>query len=181
MGGFMAIDDDRVLMVVNKNSGEMTQVSGNIYVAKKLKLIHNTFVMMGGKCVDLEHEQSGALFKICNSFLHISHDTLQLHKRNEIDQFKRVRLEDFENVLNRKDKAAGRMIASLVEAGALIRPSSSYRFYANPRFVIKGGWISCEEFHMLSMIDPEIMKCLDEYNENGYKNWKLAMKEMGSL
>ena len=39
----MVIDDDRVLMVVNKNSGEMTQVSGNIYIPKKLKLIHNLF------------------------------------------------------------------------------------------------------------------------------------------
>ena len=177
----MAIDDDRVLMMVNKNSGEMTQVSGNIYIPKKLKLIHSAFVMMGGKCVDLEHEQSGALFKICNSFLHISHDTLQLHKRNEIDQFKRVRLEDFENVLNRKDKAAGRMISSLVEAGALIRPNKSYKFYVNPRFAIKGGYLDCEEFHMLSMIDPKIRNCLDDQQRKGYINWKNAKKEMGTL
>ena len=159
----------------------MPQVSGNIYIPKKLKLIHNLFVMMGRKCVDLEYEQCGALFKICHSFLHISHDTLQLHKRTEMGQFIRVGLKDFENVLNRKDKAAGRIISNLVEVGALIRPSASYRFYANPRFAIKGGWISCEEFHMLSMIDPKIRNCLDDQQRKGYINWKNAKKEMGGL
>ena len=178
----MAIDDVRELWLINKKTSEATQVSGNIYAAEKLKLIHKgLFTMMSDECSLLAFEQCGALFKICNSFLHLRTNTLLLHKRNEIDQFKRLSLEDFENILSRKDKAAGRMISSLVESKALIRPNKSYRFYVNPRFIIKGGWISCKEFHMLSMFDPKIRKCLDEFGEVGYKNWKLAMKEMGSL
>ena len=174
----MAINDDRELWLINKKTGVATQVSGNIYAAEKLKLIHKgLFTMMSDECSLLEFEQCGALFKICNSFLHLRFNTFLVHKRNEIDQFKRVRLEDFKNILSRKDKAAGRMISSLVEAEALIRPNKSYEFYVNPRFIIRGGWISCEEFHMLSMIDPKIRECLDKFNKAGYNNWKLAMKE----
>ena len=178
----MALEDDRELWLINKKTGDATQVSGNIHTTEKLKLIHHgLFIMMGNECSLLRVEQCGALFKICDSFLHLRTNTLLLHKRNEIDQFKRIGLEDFEKILSRKNKAAGRMISSLVKSKALIRPSKSYRFYVNPRFIIKGGWISCKEFHMLSMIDPKIRKCLDKFSEVGYKNWKLAMKEMGDL
>ena len=72
-------------------------------------------------------------------------------------------------------------MSGLVNAGALIKPDNRYRYFANPRFIIKGGFVDCKEFHMLSMIDPKIRECLDDHQRKGYSNWKNAKKEVGDL
>ncbi len=54
----------------------------------------------------------------------------------------------------------------------LIKPRKAYRFYVNPRFKIRGGYISYEEFDMLLKHDTLIKDCLDDFYLSQCINWK---------
>ena len=171
----MAINDPRIIEMINLETGAVTQLSGNLYIPKVLKLKASQFLIMGSQCGSLDFRHCGALFKICKSFLHFN--TLLLHKKDNKGNLNRLKLQDFESVLDRKGKAAGNLISGLVNAGALMKPDKRYRYYVSPKYIIRGGHIDCEEFHMLSKIDPTIIECLDDIGVKGYNNWKNAIRE----
>jgi hypothetical protein len=55
-----------------------------------------------------------------------------------------------------KKQSTRKYLKGLIDHQALIRPDKSRRFYVNPRFKIRGGYISFEEFDMLFKQDPLI-------------------------
>ena len=172
----MALKDDRFLEMVNATTGTATRISGSLYIPEKLHVkSFSQFLIMTHECNSLDFEHCGALFQICSSFLHFN--SFLLYKKNRVGDNERVKLQDFKNVLSREDKATGRLVSKLVKARALIKPDNRYRYFVSPRFIIMGGYVDCEEFHMLSKIDPKIRKCLDDSQRKGYSNWKIAKKE----
>ena len=112
-------------------------------------------------------------FRLNGGLSHYLHfDTLLLHKKDELGRSKRLHMKDFMSVLNLEEKATRRYLNELIEHQALIRPDNRYRYFVNPRFVIRGGYISFEEFDMLFEQDPLIKGCLQNYQLNHYKIWR---------
>ena len=163
--------------VVSESTGEVYS-SKSVNISNQLKLIipvnsifmKNQFLIDGASCSTLNYKVSGALSHLCHHYLHF--DTLLLYKKDELGRFTRLKSIDFETVLELKDKATREHINELVNHRVLIKPSKAYRFYVNPRFKIRGGYISYEEFDMLLKHDPLIKDCLDDFYLSQYNNWK---------
>ena len=128
------------------------------------------FLIDGSRCSTMNFRLNGALSHLCHHYLH--YDTLLLHKKDELGEYKRLQLKDFMSVLNLEEKATRRYLNELIEHQALIRPDKRFRYFVNPRFVIRGGYISFEEFDMLFEQDPLIKGCLQNYQLNHYKIWR---------
>ena len=173
------VENDRLMhQVVSETTGELLN-SKSVNILNQLKLIipvdpifkNKQFLIDGASCSTLNYKLSGALSHLCHHYLHF--DTLLLYKKDELGRYKRVKSIDFETILELKDKATREHINELVSHRVLIKPSKAYRFYVNPRFKIRGGYISYEEFDMLLKHDPLIKYCLDDFYLSQYKNWKI--------
>ena len=161
-----------------------SEISGDIYssirvnIANGLKLIipidpifkKKQFLIDGASCSTMNFKLNGALSHLCHAYLHF--DTLLLHKKDALGRFERLQMKDFESVLNREKKSTRKYLKGLIDYQALIRPDKRRRFYVNPRFKIRGGYISFEEFDMLFEQDPLIKGCLQSYQLNHYKIWR---------
>ncbi len=151
---------------------------GRVNIANGLKLIipidpifkKKQFLIDGASCSTLDFKLNGALSHLCHAYLHF--DTLLLHKKDALGRFERLQMKDFESVLNLEEKATGKHLKGLIDHEALIRPDKRFRFYVNPRFKIRGGYISFEEFDMLYKQDPLIKGCLESDQLNQYKTWR---------
>lgn len=173
----MAENDRLRHEVVSESTGEVYS-SRSVNILNQLKLIipvdpifkNKQFLIDGASCSTLNYKVSGALSHLCHHYLHF--DTLLLYKKDELGRFTRLKSIDFETVLELKDKATREHINELVNHRVLIKPSKAYRFYVNPRFKIRGGYISYEEFDMLLKHDPLIKDCLDDFYLSQYINWK---------
>ena len=128
------------------------------------------FLIDGARCSTMNFRLNGALSHICHAYLHL--DTFLLHKKDELGEYKRLQLKDFMSVLKLGDKATGKRLKELIDHQALIRPDKRFRYFVNPRFMIRGGYISFEEFDMLFEQDPLIKGCLQSYQLNHYKIWR---------
>ena len=172
------VENERLRVeVVSESTGEVHS-SRRLNNANVLKLIipndpifkNKQFLIDGASCSTLDFKLNGALSHLCHAYLHF--DTLLLHKKDELNRYKRLEVKDFMSVLNLKEKATRRYLNELIDHQALIRPDNAYRYHVSPRFKIRGGYISFEEFDMLFKQDPLIKGCL-EYNQlNIYKNWR---------
>ena len=169
------VENDRLrLEVISESSGEVYS-SRRINNVNRLQLSipierrfgKNRFVIDGASCSTMNFKLSGALSHLCHAYLHF--DTLLLHKKDELGHYKRLQLKDFESVLKLKGKATRDYLKELIDHQALIRPDKRLRYFVNPRFVIRGGYISFEEFDMLFEQDPLIKGCLQSYQLNHYK------------
>ena len=172
------VENDRLrLEVISESSGEVYS-SRRINNVNRLQLSipierrfgKNRFVIDGASCSTMNFKLSGALSHLCHAYLHF--DTLLLHKKDELGHYKRLQLKDFESVLKLKGKATRDYLKELIDHQALIRPDKRRRFYVNPRFKIRGGYISFEEFDMLFKQDPLIKGCLESDQLNQYKTWR---------
>jgi len=172
------VENDRLrLEVISESSGEVYSSRG-LNNADVLKLIipinpifkNKQFLIDGASCSTLDFKLNGALSHLCHAYLHF--DTLLLHKKDELNRYKRLELKDFESVLNLQEKATRKYLNELIDHQALIRPDKRRRFYVNPRFKIRGGYISFEEFDMLFKQDPLIKGCLGNYQIDQYKTWR---------
>jgi hypothetical protein len=173
------VENDRLrLEVISESSGEVYS-SRRINNVNRLQLSipierrfgKNRFVIDGASCSTMNFKLSGALSHLCHAYLHF--DTLLLHKKDELNRYKRLELKDFESVLNLQEKATRRYLNELIDHQALIRPDNAYRYFVSPRFMIRrGGEISFEEFDMLFKQDPLIKGCLESDQLNQYKTWR---------
>jgi hypothetical protein len=172
------VENDRLLLeVVVATTGEVLSSRGinNVNVLKltipKNPIFKNKqFLMDGASCSTLDFKLNGALSHLCHAYLHF--DTLLLHKKDELGRFERLQMKDFESVLNREEQSTREYLKGLIYHQALIRPDKRRRFYVNPRFKIRGGYISFEEFDMLYKQDPLIKGCLESDQLNQYKTWR---------
>ena len=172
------VENDRLLLeVVVATTGEVLSSRGinNVNVLKltipKNPIFKNKqFLMDGASCSTLDFKLNGALSHLCHAYLHF--DTLLLHKKDELGRFERLQMKDFESVLNREEQSTRKYLKGLIDHQALIRPDKRFRFYVNPRFKIRGGYISFEEFDMLYKLDPLIKGCLESDQLNQYKTWR---------
>ena len=96
-----------------------------------------------------------------------------LHKKDALGRAERLQMKDFESVLNREAKTTRKYLKGLIDHGALIKPDKRRRFYVDPRFKIRGGYISPEEFDMLLKHDPLIKDCIDEYQFAQFNDWRI--------
>ena len=172
------VENDRLrLEVISESSGEVYS-SRRINNVNRLQLSipierrfgKNRFVIDGARCSTMNFKLSGALSHLCHAYLHF--DTLLLHKKDELNCYKRLESKDFESVLNREEQSTRKYLKGLIDHQALIRPDKRLRFYVNPRFKIRGGYISFEEFDMLYKLDPLIKGCLESDQLNQYKTWR---------
>ena len=172
------VENDRLrLEVISESSGDVLS-SRSVNIANQLKLTipidpifkKNQFLIDGASCSTLDFKLNGALSHLCYAYLHF--DTLLLHKKDALGRFERLQMKDFESVLNREEQSTRKYLKGLIDHQALIRPDKRLRFYVNPRFKIRGGYISCEEFEMLFKQDPLIKGCLGDYQLDLYKNWR---------
>ena len=172
------VKNDRLRVeILSENTGELYS-SRRLNNVNELKLsIPNDpifkkkqFLIDGASCSTLNFKLNGALSHLCHHYLH--YDTLLLHKKDELGHYKRLQLKDFESVLKLKGKATRDYLKELIDHQALIRPDKRFRYFVNPRFVIRGGYISFEEFDMLFEQDPLIKGCLQSYQLNHYKIWR---------
>ena len=172
------VENDRLrLELLIVSTGEVISSRGlnNVNVLKLTIPVdpifkRNQFLIDGASCSTLSFELNGALSHLCHAYLHF--DTLLLHKKDELGHYKRLQLKDFESVLKLKGKATRDYLKELIDYQALIRPDNRFRYFVNPRFVIRGGYISFEEFDMLFEQDPLIKGCLQSYQLNHYKIWR---------
>ena len=172
------VENDRLLLeVVVATTGEVLSSRGinNVNVLKltipKNPIFKNKqFLMDGASCSTLDFKLNGALSHLCHAYLHF--DTLLLHKKDELGRFERLQMKDFESVLNREEQSTRKYLKGLIDHQALIRPDKRLRFFVNPRFKIRGGYISFEEFDMLYKQDPLIKGCLESDQLNQYKTWR---------
>tara|TARA_B110000014_G_C19870015_1_gene450452 strand:+ start:83 stop:622 length:540 start_codon:yes stop_codon:yes gene_type:complete len=173
----MVENDPYRIGLVNQRTGVVNDL-GKVAIGKVIRLkIPNElifknkhFLIDGARCSTLNYKVSGALSHLCHHYLHF--DTTLLHKKDEFGSFKRLKSIDFESILELKEKATREHINELVSHKVLIKPSKAYRFYVNPRFKIRGGYISYEEFDMLLKHDLFIKDCLDHSQLIQYKSWK---------
>ena len=172
------VEKDRLRVeILSENTGEVYS-SRRLNNVNELKLsIPNDlifkkkqFLIDGARCSTMNFRLNGALSHLCHAYLHL--DTLLLHKKDELGEYKRLQLKDFMSVLKLGDKATGKRLKELIDHQALIRPDKRFRYFVNPRFVIRGGYISFEEFDMLFEQDPLIKGCLESYQLNHYKIWR---------
>ena len=172
------VENDRLLFqVIVHTTGELlsSRVINNVNVLKltipKNPIFKNKqFLMDGASCSTLDFKLNGALSHLCHAYLHF--DTLLLHKKDELGRFERLQMKDFESVLNREEQSTREYLKGLIYHQALIRPDKRRRLYVNPRFKIRGGYISFEEFDMLYKQDPLIKGCLESDQLNQYKTWR---------
>ena len=172
------VENDRLLLeVIVATTGEVLSSRGinNVNVLKltipKNPIFKNKqFLIDGASCSTLDFKLNGALSHLCHAYLHF--DTLLLHKKDALGRFERLQMKDFESVLNREEQSTRKYLKGLIDHQALIRPDKSHRFYVNPRFKIRGGYISFEEFDMLYKQDPLIKGCLESDQLNQYKTWR---------
>ena len=175
----MAENDRLRLELLNDSTGEVLS-SRPLNNVKVLKLTipknpifkHKQFLIDGFSCSTLNFELNGALSHLCHVYLHF--DTLLLHRRDALGWFERLQMKDFASVLNRKEKSTRKYLKGLIDHQALIRPDKRRRLYVNPRFKIRGGYISCREFDMLLKHDPLIKNCLDENQSKQFNNWRIT-------
>ena len=172
------VENDRLrLELLNESIGEVisSRALNNVNVLKLTIPVdpifkRNQFLIDGASCSTLSFEFNGALSTLCHAYLHF--DTLLLHKKDELGRFERLQMKDFESVLNREEQSTREYLKGLIYHQALIRPDKRRRFYVNPRFKIRGGYISFEEFDMLYKQDPLIKGCLESDQLNQYKTWR---------
>jgi len=176
------VENDRLWHeVVSESTGEVYS-SRNVNIANQLKLTipintmfkRNQFLIDGASCSTLNYKLSGALSHLCHHYLHF--DTLLLYKKDELGRFSKLKSIDFEFILELKAKAIRGHINELIIHKVLIKPSNAFKFYVNPRFIIRGGYISYSEFDMLLKHDPLILGCLDRNYLIQYKNWKIMTR-----
>ena len=162
----------------------LSENTGEVYSSRRLNIVNRSqlsipsdpifgkkqFLIEGARCSNMDFRLNGALSHLCHAYLHF--DTLLLHKKDELGRSKRLHMKDFMSVLNLEEKATRRYLNDLIEQEALIKPNNRYRYFVNPRFVIRGGYISFEEFDMLFEQDPLIIGCLESYHLNHFKNWR---------
>ena len=172
------VEKDRLrIEILSENTGELysSRRLNNVDVLK-LSIPNDPifkkkqFLIGGARCSTMNFRLNGALSHLCHHYLH--YDTLLLHKKDELGHYKRLQLKDFESVLKLKGKATRDYLKELIDYQALIRPDKRFRYFVNPRFVIRGGYISFEEFDMLFEQDPLIKGCLQSYQLNHYKIWR---------
>ena len=172
------VEKDRLRVeILSENTGELYS-SRRLNNVNELKLsIPNDpifkkkqFLIDGARCSTMNFRLNGALSHICHAYQHL--DTFLLHKKDELGEYKRLQLKDFMSVLKLGDKATGKRLKELIDHQALIRPDKRFRYFVNPRFMIRGGYISFEEFDMLFEQDPLIKGCLQSYQLNHYKIWR---------
>ena len=172
------VENERLrLEVVSEITGDVLS-SRSVNIANQLKLTipidpifkKNQFLIDGAKCSTMPFDLNGALSHLCHAYLHF--DTLLLHKKDALGRFERLQMKDFESVLTREEQYTRKYLKGLIDHQALIRPDKRRRFYVNPRFKIRGGYISFEEFDMLYKQDPLIKGCLESDQLNQYKTWR---------
>ena len=172
------VEKDRLRVeILSENTGELysSRRLNNVDVLK-LSIPNDPifkkkqFLIDGARCSTMNFRLNGALSHICHAYLHL--DTFLLHKKDELGEYKRLQLKDFMSVLKLGDKATGKRLKELIDHQALIRPDKRFRYFVNPRFVIRGGFVSFEEFDMLFEQDPLIKGCLQSYQLNHYKIWR---------
>ena len=172
------VEKDRLRVdILSENTGELYS-SRRLNNVNELKLsIPNDpifkkkqFLIDGARCSTMNFRLNGALSHLCHAYLHF--DTLLLHKKDALGRFERLQMKDFESVLNREEQSTRKYLKGLIDHQALIRPDKRRRFYVNPRFKIRGGYISFEEFDMLFKQDPLIKGCLGNYQIDQYKTWR---------
>jgi hypothetical protein len=172
------VENDRLrLEVISESSGDVLS-SRSVNIANQLKLTipidpifkKNQFLIDGASCSTMHIKLSGALSHLCHAYLHF--DTLLLYKKDALGRFERLQMKDFESVLNREEQSTRKYLKGLIDHQALIRPDKRLRFFVNPRFKIRGGYISFEEFDMLYKLDPLIKGCLESDQLNQYKTWR---------
>ena len=172
------VENDRLRVeLVSESSGEVYS-SRRLNNVNVLKLIipndpifkNKQFLIDGANCSTLNFKLNGALSHLCHAYLHF--DTLLLHKKDELGRFERLQKKDFMSVLNLEEKATGIYLNELIDHQALIRPGNAYRYFVSPRFKIRGGYISFEEFDMLFKQDPLIKSCLESDQLIQYKTWR---------
>ena len=172
------VEKDRLRVeILSENTGELysSRRLNNVDVLK-LSIPNDPifkkkqFLIGGARCSTMNFRLNGALSHICHAYLHL--DTFLLHKKDELGEYKRLQLKDFMSVLKLGDKATGKRLKELIDHQALIRPDKRFRYFVNPRFMIRGGYISFEEFDMLFEQDPLIKGCLQSYQLNHYKIWR---------
>jgi len=179
-------ENDRFDLIAHKDTGQY-KILGKATIADELKLTipvdpifkRNQFLIDGASCSTLSFELNGALSHLCHAYLHF--DTLLLYKKDALDRSERLQMKDFASVLNREEKSTREYLKGLIDHGALIKPEKRRRFYVNPRFKIRGGYISSEEFDMLLKHEPLIKNCLDEDQFKRFKNWRIAKLMLTSL
>ena len=172
------VENDRLwLETVKESTGEVLKSKklNNVNVLKLTIPINpifknKQFLIDGASCSTIDFKLNGALSHLCYAYLHF--DTLLLHKKDALGRFERLQMKDFMSVLNREEKSTRKYLKGLIDHQVLIRPDKRRRFYVNPRFKIRGGYISCEEFEMLFKQDPLIKGCLGDYQLDLYKNWR---------
>ena len=172
------VEKDRLRFeLVRVGTGEVYNL-GRVNIANGLKLIipidpifkKKQFLIDGASCSTLDFKLNGALSHLCHAYLHF--DTLLLYKKDALGRFERLQMKDFESVLNREEQSTRKYLKGLIDHQALIRPDKRLRFFVNPRFKIRGGYISFEEFDMLYKLDPLIKGCLESDQLNQYKTWR---------
>ena len=172
------VEKDRLRVeILSENTGELysSRRLNNVDVLK-LSIPNDPifkkkqFLIGGVRCSTMNFRLNGALSHICHAYLHL--DTFLLHKKDELGEYKRLQLKDFMSVLKLEEKATGKHLKELIDHQALIRPDKRFRYFVNPRFIIRGGYISFEEFDMLFEQDPLIKGCLQSYQLNHYKIWR---------
>ena len=172
------VKNDRLRVeILSENTGELysSRRLNNVDVLK-LSIPNDPifkkkqFLIDRARCSTMNFRLNGALSHLCHAYLHL--DTLLLHKKDELGHYKRLQLKDFMSVLKLEEKATREHMKKLIDHQALIRPDKRFRYFVNPRFVIRGGYISFEEFDMLFEQDPLIKGCLQSYQLNHYKIWR---------
>ena len=177
------VENERLrLEVVSEITGDVLS-SRSVNIANQLKLTipidpifkKNQFLIDGAKCSTMPFDLNGALSHLCHAYLHF--DTLLLHKKDELNHYKRLEVKDFMLVLNLGPKATRRYLKELIDYQALIRPNNEFRYFVSPRFLIRrGGYISFEEIDMLLKHDLLIKDCLNHSQLIQYKSWKRLKK-----
>ena len=172
------VEKDRLRVeILSENTGEL-------YSSRRLNIVNRSqlsipsdpifgkkqFLIEGARCSTMNFRLNGGLSHLCHDYLHF--DTLLLHKKDELGRSKRLQLKDFMSVLKLGDKATGKRLKELIDHQALIRPDKRFRYFVNPRFMIRGGYISFEEFDMLFEQDPLIKGCLESNQLYHYKIWR---------
>ena len=182
----MAENDRLRIELLSEGTGEVlrSRALNNVNMLKLTIPVNpifkrNQFLIDGASCSTLSFELNGALSHLCHAYLHF--DTLLLHKKDALGRAERLQMKDFASVLNREEKSTREYLKGLIDHGALIRPDKRRRLYVGPRFKIRGGYISPEEFDMLLKHDPLIKDCIDEYQFKQFNNWRIAKSKRTSL
>ncbi len=164
----------------------LSESTGELYSSRRLNIVNKSqlsiprnptfgkkqFLIVGARSSTMDFRLNGALSHLCHAYLHF--DTLLLHKKDELGDYKRLQLKDFMSVLKLGDKATKKRLKELIDHQALIRPDKRIRYFVNPIFIIRrGGSINFEEFDMLLKHDPLIKYCLDEYQFKQFNNWRI--------